>query len=59
MEKERERNIDMWLLLTHSLLGTWPMIQSCALTGNQMGDPLVRRLALNPLSYTSQGKELT
>ena len=29
--------------------------QACALTGYQTGDPLVPRLALNPLSYTSQG----
>ena len=35
-------------------LGTWPATQACALTGNQTGDPLVRRLALNQLSHTSQ-----
>ena len=29
--------------------------QACALTGNQTGDPLVHRSALNPLSCTSQG----
>ena len=55
-EKERERNINVWLLLTHPLLGTWLVNQACALTGNWTGDPLVRRPALNPLSYTSQGK---
>ena len=37
------------------LQGTWPTTQVCALTGNQTGDLLVRRLALNPLSHTSQG----
>ena len=42
----------MWLPLTRPLLGTWPVAQACALTGNQTGDPLVPRPALNPLSYT-------
>ena len=27
----------------------------CALTGNRTGDPVVLRLALNPLSHTRQG----
>ena len=31
--------------------------QSCALTGNRTSDPLVHRLALNPLSHTSQGQK--
>ena len=35
--------------------GTWPATQACALTGNQTGDPLVCRPALNPLSHTNQG----
>ena len=38
-EKERERNIDMWLPLAHPQLGTWPTAQACALTGNQTGNP--------------------
>ena len=38
------------------LPGTWPETQACALTGNQTGNPLVCRPALNPLSYTSQAK---
>ena len=59
MEKERERIIHVWLPLTHPLLGTWPATQACALTGNQSGDPLVHRLALNPLSHTSQGPHIT
>ena len=36
------------------LLVTWPITQACALTGNQTGDSLVRRLALSPLSHTNQ-----
>ena len=43
-EAERERNIYVWLLLMHSLLGTWPAMQACALTGNLTGEPLVCRL---------------
>ena len=54
-EKQRERNINVWLLLVRPLLGTWPTPQACALTGNRTGNPLVHRLALNPLSHTSQG----
>ena len=53
-KEERERNINVWLPLKRRLLGTWPSIQACALTGNQTGNPLVRRPALNPLSHTSQ-----
>ena len=55
-EKERERNINVWLPLMCHLLGTWPATQACTLTGTQTGDPLVHRLALNPLSHTSQGE---
>ena len=54
-EGEKERNINVWLPLMRSLLGTWPTTQACALTGNQTGDPLVHRLALNPLNHTIQG----
>ena len=36
--------------------GNWPETQACALIGNRTGDPLVCRLALNPLSHTSQGR---
>ena len=57
-EKERERN-NSRLPLTHPLLGTWPATQACALTGNQTGDLLVRRLALNPLSHASRGSCLS
>ena len=31
MEKERERNINVWMPLTWPALGTWPAIQACAL----------------------------
>ena len=55
MEKERERNINVWLPLTCPLLGTWPAAQACALTGNRTSVPLVPRPALNPLSHISQG----
>ena len=40
-EKERERNINVWLLLKWPPLGTWPATQACALTGNRTGNPLV------------------
>ena len=52
---ERERNINVWLLLAHPPLGTWPATQACALTGNRTRDPLAHKSALNPLSHTSQG----
>ena len=55
-EKERERNINMWLPLMNLPLRTWPTTQAHSLTGNQTGNPLVHRLALNPLSHTSQGR---
>ena len=53
-EKERERNISVWLLLTCPLLGTWPTTQACALTENQTNNPLVCRPVHIPLSHTSQ-----
>ena len=55
-EKEKARNITVWLPLTHTQLRTWPTTQACALTGNQTGDPLVHRPALIPLNHTSQGR---
>ena len=47
--------MDVWLPLVHPPLGTWPKSQAWALTGNQTGDPLVHRPALNLRSHTSQG----
>ena len=43
-EKEKERNINVWLPLAHPH------------TGDLACNPLVHRLALNPLSHTSQGR---
>ena len=54
-EEERERNINVWLPLVCPTLGTWPATQACALNGNQTSNLSVHRLALNPLSHTSQG----
>ena len=42
-------------LLRAPYWGPGPATQACALTGNQTGDSLVHRPALNPLSHTSQG----
>ena len=50
-EKERERNINVWLPLPHTWEGTWPATQACSLTGNWTSNPLVCRLVLNPLSH--------
>ena len=47
-------NINVWLPLECPLLGTWPTTQSCALTENGTGYPLVHRLVLSPLSHTNQ-----
>ena len=54
-ENERERNIIDGLRLTHPRLGTWPATWACALTRNRTSDLSVLRLALSPLSPTSQG----
>ena len=50
-EKERERNISVWWLLTHPPPGTWPTTQACALTGNRTGG---LQAGAGPLSNTSQ-----
>ena len=50
-QKEKEGNINVWLPLARPQVGTWPATQTCALTGNATGNPLVLRLALNPLSH--------
>ena len=52
---ERKRNIIVWLPLWLPLLGTWPVTQACALTGNRTSDLSVHSLAPNPLSHASQG----
>ena len=53
--KERERNINVWLPLTHPQQGTCSTTQASALTGNWTSNLLVHRPALNPLSHTIQG----
>ena len=57
-EKKKERKINVWLPLGCPTLGTWPTTQACDLTRNRTSDLLVCRLALNPLSHTSQGETL-
>ena len=52
---ERGRETSVWLPLECPLLGTRPTTQACALTGNRTSDTLLLRLALDPLSHTSQG----
>ena len=53
-EGEREGEKHQCMVASHTP-PTGPTTQACVLTGNQMGDPLIHRLALNPLSHTSQG----
>ena len=53
-EKEKERNINVWLPLARPQWGTWPATQAFTLTGNRTQDPLVHRPALNPLGHTNQ-----
>ena len=44
-EKERERNINVWLPIACPQLGTWTTAQACAaLTRNRTGDPLRRSI---------------
>ena len=52
-EKERERNISVWLPLTCPLVGTWPATQACSQVGNRTGDT-VHRSVFSPLSHTSR-----
>ena len=56
-EKERERNISVWLPLVQPPPGAWPASQPCVLMGNCTSNPLVLRPVLNPLRYTSQGRK--
>ena len=53
----REGNIEQ-LALTRPQPVTWCATKACALTGNRTCDLSVQRLALNPLSHTSQGSDL-
>ena len=54
-EKQRDRNINVWLPLACPILGTWLATQAGTLTGNRTRDTSFHWLALNPLSHTSQG----
>ena len=54
-EKEKE-TLMCGCLSCAPLLGTWLETQACAPTWNRICDPLVPRLMINPLSYTSQGQ---
>ena len=47
--------MDVQLPFECPLIGTWPTTKACALNGNQTSDPSFHKLALNPLSHTSQG----
>ena len=38
-------NSNVWLPLTHPVLGNWPATHACALTGSRTGNPLVHRPA--------------
>ena len=59
-EGEREGEKHQCVVACHMPpMGTQLTTQACALTGNQTGDPLVHRPALNPLSHTSQGHWLS
>ena len=47
--------MNAWLPFVLPLLVPWPATQACALPGNWIGNPLVHRPALHPLSHTGQG----
>ena len=53
-EKEKERNINVWLPLMRPLLGPGPQPRHVPWLGIQLAT-LVPRPALNPLSHSSQG----
>ena len=51
--RKRGRETSMCGCLSCALYQTGPQPKHVPWTGNQMGDPLICRLALNPLSYAS------
>ena len=53
LERGREGEKHQCVVASHV-----PPSGDLALTGNRTGDPLVRRLALSPLSHTSQGMNI-
>ena len=54
-EKERERNISVWLPLTCPLVGTWPRTSDVPWLGIEPVTLWFAACTLNPLSHTSQG----
>ena len=54
-EEERKRNINVWLPLTHPLLGTLASNPGMCPDWESNWQPFGLQPALNPLSYTSQG----
>ena len=54
---ERKGEKHQCVVASHALPTGDLATQACALTGNWTSDPLVLRLALNPLSHTSQGSK--
>ena len=54
-ERQGDKDQCMVAFRTPHTLGTWPATQACALTGSRTNNTLVLRLALSPLSHTSQG----
>ena len=57
-EREKKRNINVWVPLVHPSLGTWPATQACALTGNRTRKRLLYGRTPNQLSYRGQGGPL-
>ena len=53
-EAEGERPITVWFFSRTPHWRPGPKTQACALTGNQIGNRMVHRPVLNPLSHTSQ-----
>ena len=53
-EKEREKNISVWLPLSSLAPGTQSATQACGPIRNWTSNPLVCRLALSPLSHTNK-----
>ena len=51
--RKRGRETSMYGCLSYALSGDLAHNQACARTGNQSGNSLVHRPALNPLSHTS------
>ena len=54
-EKERERNINVWLPSTCPLTGDLACNPGMCPDWESIGDPLIPRPALSPLSHSSQG----